>query len=174
MCCRTLPQVPWTQIRPFLWTYPGFGAWTTADHVIKLIQLVLLMRGLGFALQTVSSWTRTSPSIGMKSYFSFPDFLESMSFTLQPGISQYQFQLENFKAGCRSIRHSQYLRCCQPKHTSCDIYVLPEYQQDLDILCTKTLEGKDYLIPFSFMNDSLPTKCVFLSMTMTLSVMQMN
>lgn len=50
MCCQSLPQVPWTQICPFFWTYPGFGAWSTVDHVIKLIQLVLLMRDASFAL----------------------------------------------------------------------------------------------------------------------------
>lgn len=41
-------------------------------------------------------------------------------------------------------------------------------------LCTKTQEVEKYIIHFALMNYFLPTKCVFLSRSMTLNVMKMN
>lgn len=111
-CFKCLgPVVGNSPICPLLSTSHGFCAWTTVDHMIKLMLCVLLMRSLDFVLKVSLFMMWTFPAIGVRSYFSFPVLLEHLSSTLQPSIRQYQFQLENFKTGC-SVRHSQYLCCC--------------------------------------------------------------
>ena len=123
--------------------------------------------------RAVSSWMGSSPVIGMKSYFSFPDIPESVSSRLQPSISQ-------------SIPVGK-LQDWMPKYQTQPISLLLLAKTQILLcmfclsisriwtsLCTKALEVENYLIPFTLMNDSLPTKCVFLSTNVTLNGMQMN